>query len=296
MKLMLLTTSILVLQPTITVPNTLISYQQRLIQIDQNIKELNLEKATIIKEISKVKPSIQKEDKKNTTHLIEPLLRIHFTWIEGGCYDMGNNLDTGDQDEKPLHKVCVDSFYMGTYEITQTQYVKVMHKNPSTIKNTYKQYPVESVSWLATQKFISRLNKQSEYKFRLPTEAEWEHAARSGNETFTYAGSNDIYDIAWGIHNDAGYIRPVGQKQPNTVGLYDMSGNVAEWCSDWYSHNYYRHKEHKNPKGPRESDKKVTRGGSFKSFMHQLRVADRSSVSPECSLDSIGFRLVFTPE
>lgn len=291
MKIIILLLPVLLLYPSILLSKTLDSLQQKLVKIEHDIDTLNHEKVNLLKEISRIKSSKQKEIKEKD--FIEPLLNIHFTLVEGGCFLMGDQCGSGDGDEKPVHNVCVDSFYIGTYEVTQAQYKRAMRKNPSAIKNIFKPYPVESVSWLDTQVFIKKLNKHSKKTFRLPTEAEWEYAARSGGrDLFKFAGSDDVNGIAWGQHNDAGYIKPVGQKQPNSMGLYDMSGNVSEWCADWYSADYYQTHEHQNPKGPRAGKRKVTRGGSFKSFMHQLRITDRYPLSPKTNTSSVGFRLV----
>jgi len=148
---------------------------------------------------------------------------------------MGDTFGDGKKDEKPSHKVCVNDFYLGIYEVTQGQWEKVMGNNPSSFKKG-NNYPVERVSWEDVQQFIHRLNSQTGRKYRLPTEAEWEYAARSGGKQEKYAGTNqegELKEYAWFTANSDFQTHPVGQKRPNGLGIYDMIGNVSEWCADW---------------------------------------------------------------
>jgi hypothetical protein len=173
--------------------------------------------------------------------------------VAGGTFLMG---DGGTQDnEKPAHKVKLSSFEIGVYEVTQREWQAVMGSNPSSFK--CPDCPVETVSWEDVQKYIRKLNQLTGSNFRLPTEAEWEYAARGGNsqDPYTYAGSNSLSSYGWYDHNSGSKTHPVGQKRPNGLGLYDMSGNVWEWCSDWYDSDYYSTCKSQgtvsNPSGPK---------------------------------------------
>jgi formylglycine-generating enzyme required for sulfatase activity len=174
---------------------------------------------------------------------------IEFVKIAPGEFTMGcSDGDTGcNDDEKPPHKVrLTKSFEMGKYEVTQAQYQAVMGANPSTIKGENR--PVETVSRTDAQDFLDKLNARNDgHRYRLPTEAEWEYAARAGS-TRPYAGALD--DIAWYAGNSGDETHPVGQKKPNSWGLYDMEGNVREWVSDWYSRTYYSNSPATDPPGP----------------------------------------------
>jgi formylglycine-generating enzyme required for sulfatase activity len=193
-------------------------------------------------------------------------------FVEGGEYLMGS--ENGDGDEKPVHKVMVNSFYIDKYEVTQREYEKVMGNNPSYSKNPSA--PVEQVSWNDAVAYAQKIGK------RLPTEAEWEYAARGGNKSrgYTYSGSNTIGDVAWYGSNSRGTTRPVGTKQPNELGIYDMSGNVWEWCSDWYSDTYYSSSPLTNPTGLSSGTYRVLRGGSWDNLDLNCRVANRLRDDP----------------
>ena len=172
----------------------------------------------------------------------------------------------------------VKSFYIGKYEVTQGQWEAMMGSNPSCFKSG-SNYPVEQVSWIDVQEFISRLNAATGKNFRLPTEAEWEYAASGGNKKrgFEYSGSSNINDVAWYTGNSGNKTHPVGAKQPNELGIYDMSGNVWEWCQDWYDakQNY-----------------RVQRGGSWRHAAGSCRVTYRITYDPVFRDSSSGFRLV----
>ncbi|MCP4277627.1 MAG: formylglycine-generating enzyme family protein, partial [Gammaproteobacteria bacterium] len=167
----------------------------------------------------------------------------------------------------------------------------VMGNNPSKFKGDNR--PVETVSWKDVQTFITKLNQQTGKTYRLPTEAEWEYAARGGvsaNST-TYAGSNTIGDVAWYDDNSGSKTHEVGGKQPNELGIYDMTGNIWEWCNDWYGNSYYSSSPADNPQGSSSDAYRVIRGGSWGYAARRCRVAYRSHFYPTRRADSIGFRL-----
>ena len=160
--------------------------------------------------------------------------------------------------------------------MTQGQWQQIMGSNPSRFKNG-ADYPVEKVSWNDAQYFIRKLNQQSGNKYRLPSEAEWEYAARSGGKAEKFAGSDSIDAVAWYRDNSGGSTAPVAQKRPNALGLYDMSGNVWEWCQDCYGRNYYAGSPQNNPAGPSSGIKRVNRGGSWTSISRLVRSSLRNS-------------------
>ncbi|MBF0327821.1 MAG: SUMF1/EgtB/PvdO family nonheme iron enzyme [Nitrospirae bacterium] len=187
-----------------------------------------------------------------------------FVFVRGGCFQMGDTFGDGDNDEKPAHEVCVDDFHIGKYEVTQGQWKAVMGVNPSYFKNCGDSCPIEQVSWNDTQEFIRKLNEKSgDDNYRLPTEAEWEYAARSGGRPEKYSGGSDIESVAWYSYNSGNKTYPVGIKLPNGLGIYDMTGNVLEWCQDWYSENYYSESLRNNPTGPSTGQSRILRGGSW---------------------------------
>jgi formylglycine-generating enzyme required for sulfatase activity len=213
-----------------------------------------------------------------------------FVFIPGGTFQMGSN--DGGSDEKPVHSVTVSSFYMSKYEVTQKQWRDVMGTNPSGFK--CDNCPVEQVSWNDVQKFLKKQNAKTGKNYRLPTEAEWEYAARGGNKSkgYKYAGSNSINDMAWYSSNST-KTHQVGTKKANELGIYDMSGNVYEWCSDWYDSDYYKNSLRNNPQGANSGTYRVLRGGSWSNYHAYCRVADRPISTPTYRNNNIGFRLVF---
>jgi formylglycine-generating enzyme required for sulfatase activity/predicted Ser/Thr protein kinase len=196
--------------------------------------------------------------------------------IPGGIFSMGSN--DGGSNERPVHNVNLSAYYMGETEVTQALWQAVMGTNPSDHKNC-EECPVEKVSWNDAQKFISKLNQKTGKRYRLPTEAEWEYAAKGG-QSYTYSGSNDIKDVAWYSENSNRETHPVKQKRANGYGLYDMSGNVWEWCADWYADwyaaDYYSKSPNKNPAGPSAGNWRVLRGGSWYYGSEYCRVANGS--------------------
>jgi len=210
-------------------------------------------------------------------------------FVPGGTFQMGSY--SGDDDEKPVHTITVSSFYMDKTEVTQAEYRKVMGKNPSSFSGC-DDCPVETVSWHDANEYARKVGK------RLPTEAEWEYAARGGNKSkgYTYSGSNDLNAAGWYDNNSGSKTHPVAQKQPNELGLYDMSGNVWEWCSDWYSDSYYHSSPKNDPQGPNSGSSRVLRGGSWSSFDGSCRVANRNGLNPDYGGNDIGFRLVLSQD
>lgn len=228
---------------------------------------------------------------------------VSFTMItvEGGTFTMGATPEQGseaDGIEKPTHEVTLSSYSIGQTEVTQELWMAVMGSNPSEFTGDLNR-PVETVSWNNCQEFIAKLNEMTGRQFRLPTEAEWEFAARGGlqSQGYKYAGGNTIDDVAWYYVNSYPHYdpsvergtRPVGTKVPNELGLYDMSGNVSEWCQDWYGS--YTGAAQTNPTGPSSGLYRIARGGSWFDFPHRIRVASRYYETPSYTGNIIGLRL-----
>jgi formylglycine-generating enzyme required for sulfatase activity len=201
--------------------------------------------------------------------------------VDGGTFRMG--WDDGRDEEKPAHEERVASFAIGKTEVTQALWKAVMGKNPSYYNNGGN-YPVENVRWTDCQDFISKLNALTGKRFRLPTEAEWEYAARGGNRSkgYTYSGSDDIGSVAWYRVNSKDTTRPVAGKEPNELGLYDMSGNVWEWTADKWSKDY---------SSPRSSSSYVARGGGIDSNTRNQYVVSLCGYDSGHHTDYLGFRL-----
>lgn len=216
--------------------------------------------------------------------------------VEGGSFTMGatyQQLNDSQTDEKPAHLVTLKGFFIGKTEVTQALWRAVMGNNPSYFKGD--NLPVEHVSWDDYQEFIRELNKVTGENFRLPTEAEWEYAARGGNKSrgYKYSGSNIVTDVAWYNENSRGKTHPVATRSPNELGIYDMSGNVWEWCSDYYGSDYYSNSPQNNPQGPSSGLIHVFRGGSWSYFSYGARVSNRDrGYSSSDSDNFVGLRLV----
>ena len=214
--------------------------------------------------------------------------------VDGGTFTMGATSEMTNpwDDEKPTHQVTLSSYYIGETEVTQALWKAVMGNNPSWSKGD--NLPVEQVSWEDCQTFIGKLNGLTGKRFRLPTEAEWEYAARGGNRSnhTQYSGGSNIDDVAWYDGNSGSKTHSVKTKKPNELGLYDMSGNVWEWCQDWYGS--YSSNAQTNPTGPDSGSDRVFRGGTWSIFGWFCRSSFRGKSSPGYRYDTIGFRLALS--
>ena len=249
--------------------------------------------------------------------------------VEGGTFMMGNI--SGTSDERPLHKVTVNNFQIGEYEVTISEFKRFidatgyktdaeqpdtvrlkhglpprgiyngswkmdMNGNPVNLQDTLK--PVGNVSWNDAMEYCKWLSRETGKQFRLPTEAEWEYAAKGGprSKGYTYAGGNNLDEVAWYRENSRAYVHSVGQKKANELGLYDMAGNVREWCYDWYGDTYYQTSPEENPAGPDRGTRRVLRGGSFGSDAERMRISYRNQEFPYNSALDFGFRIVIPGE
>ena len=219
----------------------------------------------------------------------------NMVFVEGGTFTMGATgklAEGAESDEKVLHEVTLSSYYICKYEVTQALWKTIMGKNPSNFVGD--RLPVENVTWYDCQEFIGKLDSLTGLAFRLPTEAEWEYAARGGNKTqdFRFSGSDDPDEVAWHNANSGGSTHSVGSKKPNELGLYDMSGNVYEWCNDWKGK--YPSEPQTNPQGPATGTNRVNRGGRWGGSINACRVSDRSMCNPNMRFYHIGLRLVLS--
>ena len=222
-------------------------------------------------------------------------ISIDMVKVEAGTFMMGatSEMQYPEDDEKPVHQVTLtNDYYMGKYEVTQALWQVVMGSNPSKFKGD--DLPVDQVSWNDCQEFISKLNSMTGRMFRLPSEAEWEYAARGGKKSrgYQYSGSSNISDVAWYCENSAEKTHPVGTKQANELGLYDMTGNVWEWCQDWYGS--YVSSSQTNPTGAVSGWCRVIRDGSCYGFARNCRSSIRGYDAPDNRNDSLGLRLVLS--
>ena len=228
-------------------------------------------------------------------------------FVEGGTFQMGST--SGKDREKPVHRVTVSDFYIGKYEVTQGEYEAVMGTNPSEFKKSGKDAPVEEVSWVEAAEYCNKLSDREGLDrcysgsgsnitwyfnangYRLPTEAEWEFTALGGNKNkgYKYSGSNDLGSVAW-YRDNSGKTHSVGEKQANELGIYDMSGNVWEWCWDWKGDNSSGLQN--NPRGSSSGSSRVFRGGCWSSYASYCRTAYRYIISPGYSFSYLGFRVV----
>jgi len=231
--------------------------------------------------------------KDNLDGLFEKI-RSNMVYIPGGTFAMGCTYEQAgicQNDESPLHEVTLEDFYLSKYEVTQAEWVAIMGDNPSKFAGC-DLCPVENISWIDAQAFIAKLNARAGNNYRLPTEAEWEFAARGGMDSkqYLYAGNKKLSYVAWYRDNARNKSQRVGQQQANELGLYDMSGNVWEWCADWYAPSYSK-TDQINPNGPSTGEYRVRRGGSWGSLQELCRVSERNFGTPLLLNEYTGFRI-----
>ena len=218
-------------------------------------------------------------------------VRFEMVRVEGGTFTMGATSEQGSDaySDETTHQVTLSSYSIGKTEVTQALWQAVMGSNPSYFKGS--NLPVEEVSWEDCQTFIRKLNALTGKNFRLPTEAEWEYAARGGNKSRgdKYSGSNTLSNVAWYTDNSSATTHPVATKASNELGIYDMSGNVWEWCSDWYGS--YSSSSQYNPTGPNSGSDRVYRGGGWFNLAWCCRVSYRYDGTPASRLSYLGLRL-----
>ncbi|MDE5574441.1 MAG: SUMF1/EgtB/PvdO family nonheme iron enzyme [Bacteroidales bacterium] len=220
-------------------------------------------------------------------------LNLEMVYVEGGEFEMGATAEQGNDaydDEKPVRTIKLDGYHIGKYEVTQAQWKAVMGTEPSYYKGD--NLPVEKVSWEEAQEFCRKLSRATGKKYGLPTEAQWEYAARGGNKSqhYKYAGGNDIDEVAWYRDGHSGSkTHPVGSKKANELGLYDMSGNVWEWCSDWYGN--YDENDTENPQRSANDSRRVNRGGGWDFPAVSCRVSNRDGNTPDERYGDLGFRV-----
>ena len=262
------------------------------------IEELKKKSTTLESQLAELRKSVEKN---NLLTFTVKGVSFKMVKVAGGTFNMGATAEQGKDaydSERPVHQVTLSNYYIGQTEVTQALWTAVMGRNPSEFKGD--NLPVEQVSWYDCQTFIEKLNsllsnELDGKRFALPTEAQWEFAARGGNEShgYKYAGSNNIDDVAWFEYNSGKQTHPVAQKRPNELGLYDMSGNVWEWCQDWY--DKYSSYAQTNPQGPTSGTNRVHRGVSWYSDAEYCRVSIRSSGAPDFRYYFLGLRLCLLP-
>ena len=223
--------------------------------------------------------------------------------VEGGTFSMGvekgSSKDATD-DNYPAHNITLSPYYICKYEVTEEEWLLIMGTEPSDKSNgkvVSQSCPVDNVSWEDCQEFVKKLSELTNKPFRLPTEAEWEFAARGGKNTdLRFSGSNDLDPCGWSKGNSTNVKHPVGEKSPNQLGLYDMTGNVREWCMDYYEQNYYGKSPTLNPQGPSEGRSHIMRGGSFNNTNEECTVTYRSYTLPSNKNKFTGLRLAYSAE
>lgn len=241
--------------------------------------------------------------------------QLDMVFVEGGSFEMGTNVHGHISHNYgrniPIHEVTLDSFFIAKFPVTQFQWETIMGTKENDLMRFFKKStdfpiqfkgcpncPVENVSWDDAMKFIERLNQITAKRFRLPTEAEWEFAARGGlkSRNYLYSGSNDLDIVGWNIKNSKKRTHPVGQKQPNELGIYDMSGNVFEWCFDWYGQKYYLESPKLNPQGPILGNNKILRGGTWALPYSHCEIRSRNFGHKHKKSAFNGFRLALNLE
>lgn len=275
--------------------NNIEQYKNTVESLEADLKDFHNLKLTYEeakREISKLKALVNKQSQSIIITIPGTNVSFKMIKVEGGTFMMGATPEQkGDaySDESPIHEVMLSDFSIGEMQVTQELWEAVMGFNPSWFNGN--KLPVENVSWDDCQEFIRKLNEKTKRNFRLPTEAEWEYAARGGNKSqgYKYAGSDNLDDVAWFHVNSYDKTHDVGQKKPNELGLYDMSGNVWEWCNDWYDD--YSNSSQNNPQGPSSGSNRVRRGGSWCSDARICRVSIRYYCTPDYRNGYLGLRL-----
>ncbi len=252
----------------------------------------------------------------------EPLTGMAFVWVPGGAFQMGSGPwdDQGLGDEKPVHEAWLDGFWIGKYPVTVSQYLVFVTEaakyepawleqgSPYNIHTgeddtfrsleesiTGDSYPIVGISWADAVAYCDWISEKTGHFFRLPTEAEWEYAARSGGREEKYAGGGAVDTVAWYGDNSNGSAHPVGTKAANGLGIFDMCGNVSEWCLDFYHKAAYGSHQPYNPQATEKSRARVARGGSWNYGARDVRCADRGLFNPDYRGCDLGFRLIRTP-
>ena len=227
--------------------------------------------------------------------LSDPVTGMEFLRVPGGKFFMGDTFGEGIENELPVHEARLKTFYLGRFPVIQSQWDRLMPQNPSNFRGD--RLPVEQVTWDDVQAFIRKLTEANSgsQAFRLPTEAEWEYAARSGGRKQRYAGGDDADAFAWFENNSGGQTRPVGSKAANALGIYDMSGNVWEWCQDRYSESAYQYHALEDSRWDRGREDRVIRGGSWNLDVWSVRCTRRMGYPSDFSGPALGFRLVMEP-
>lgn len=242
--------------------------------------------------------SSEASDNENITVTVNGVT-FTMVFVKGGTFTIGATPEQGkdaQREENPPVEVTLSDYYIGETEVTQALWQAVMGENPSYAQDDSK-LPVELMYWDECRQFITKLNELTDRDFRLPAEAEWEYAARGGCKSSgcKYPGANEIDSVAWYEGNSGYRSHPVAQKLPNELGLYDMAGNVGEWCSDWYDDMAYRKIASKKTNDEVSGVARVVRGGNWESYASYCRVSSRSKCSPDYRQNTVGLRLALTP-
>lgn len=272
----------------------LIDYQELKVKLRKQEEErlLKKEKEREKAEQKRKEELRKKEERERKAKEISKLFEDDMVFVDGGSFTMGGS--AGGRK----HQVTISDFSIGKHEVTVAQWLAVMGELPDELKGTACHIcPITWISYYDIQKFLAKLNELSGKLYRLPTEAEWEFAARGGIQSkgYKYSGSNTLSEVGWYEDNSSGQVHPVGQKKANELGIYDMSGNVYEHCLDWYAADYYNYSPAVNPRGPEISrSTRVSRGGTWRRAAVYCRVVYRSHSTPAERGSYIGFRVALT--
>ena len=237
-----------------------------------------------------------KSEPDNASIFVDPVCGMELVRVSGGVFQMGDTLDQGLPTELPVHEIMLDDFFIARFTVTQVQWDILMGENPSNFKDP--QNPVEQITWSDALEFAEKLSRavsssvNKPIEFMLPTEAQWEFAARSGGKNDLYSGGSDISAVAWIDENSRGRSHPVGQKRPNDLGIYDMSGNVWEWCLDTFQEDAFSRHDKFNPMMTASSPDRVIRGGSWNLDAWSARCGRRFNFPADFFGPALGFRLV----